>query len=191
MSHSFRTICWIPTWNPDHGNVGIEHLLLSDGQADGVVIAVDPDAGPFRLCYRLKWDAQWRLRGAGLSLAVDDGGPPRSLHLKTDGEGHWQDERGQPLRELDGCLDIDIWPTPFTNSLPIRRAPLKVGERREFRMAWIDGTTLAVRAQAQAYTRLDDRLYRFESLDGSGFQAELPVDDERLVIDYPGLFKRL
>ena len=32
-------------------------------------------------------------------------------------------------------------------------------------------------------------LYRFESLDG-GFTADLPVDPDGLVLDYPGLFKR-
>jgi hypothetical protein len=68
---------------------------------------------------------------------------------------------------------------------------LAIGERREFRMAWVDGTALTVRPQAQAYTRLEERLYRFESLDGSGFTAELPVDEDDLVIDYPALFHRV
>lgn len=190
MAHSFRTVRWAPAWNPaDPG--GIEHLLLADDHADGVVIATDPDLGPFRLCYRLTWDPQWRLRSAGLSLAVDDGGPQRSLHIKTDGEGRWRDERGQPLKALDGCLDVDIWPTPFTNSFPIRRARLAIGERREFRMAWIDGTTLQLRAQSQAYTRLNERRYRFESLNDTGFESELSVDERGIVIDYPGLFKRV
>ena len=58
-------------------------------------------------------------------------------------------------------------------------------------MAWVDGTALTVRAQAQAYTRLDDRLYRFESLNGSGFTADLTVDEDGIVIDYPRLFRRI
>lgn len=33
-------------------------------------------------------------------------------------------------------------------------------------------------------------LYRFLSLDG-GFTADLPVDADGLVLDYPGLFKRV
>jgi uncharacterized protein len=185
-----RTVCWIPVWNAAQPGVGIEHLLLSEGRADGIVIAVDEEIGPFRLAYRLSWDESWRLREATLSLVDDEAGFRRSMHLTTDGDGHWLDGEGQTLAELEGCLDIDIWPTPFTNSFPIRRVTLAVGERREFRMAWVDGTTLTVRAQAQAYTRLDERLYRFESLDGSGFTAELPMDEDLLVLDYPGLFKR-
>jgi uncharacterized protein len=35
----------------------------------------------------------------------------------------------------------------------------------------------------------DGGLYRFDALT-SGFTAELPVDAEGLVIDYPGLFRR-
>ncbi len=42
----------------------------------------------------------------------------------------------------------------------------------------------------QAYTRLDERLYRYESLE-SGYQVELPVDADGVVRDYPGLFRRL
>ena len=58
-------------------------------------------------------------------------------------------------------------------------------------LPWVDGTTLTVTAQPQAYTRLAERLYRFEILDGSGFQAELPVDEGGLVLDYSGLFRRV
>jgi hypothetical protein len=43
----------------------------------------------------------------------------------------------------------------------------------------------------QAYTRLADQRYRYESLDGSGFSAELAVDADGLVLDYPGLFRRV
>jgi len=32
--------------------------------------------------------------------------------------------------------------------------------------------------------------YRFVSLDG-GFSAELPVDQDGLIMDYPGLFRRV
>ncbi len=185
-----RIVCWIPSWSTSHPDVGIEHLRLSEAQADGLVIAIDDERGPFRLHYRLSWDPQWCLRDAELSLISEEGAAARTMRLATDGQGHWTDDRGAALPALEGCIDIDIWPTPFTNSFPIRRVPLAAGERREFRMAWVDGTALTVRSQAQAYTRLDERHYRFESLDRSGFTADLAVDGDGLVVDYPGLFKR-
>lgn len=186
-----RIVCWIPSWSASHPEVGIEHLRLSEAQADGLVVAIDDERGPFRLHYRLSWDPQWCLRHADLSLVSEEGVAVRTMRLATDGQGHWTDDRGAALPALDGCLDIDLWPTPFTNSFPIRRVPLAVGERREFRMAWVDGTALTVRPQVQAYTRLDERRYRFESLEGSGFTADLAVDGDGLVVDYPGLFKRV
>lgn len=184
-----RTVCWQLTWNPAQEGVGLEHLLLSDDEASAVVLAFDDATGPFRLSYRLAWGPSWQLRQADLLL--DTHQASRALSLRTDGQGHWRDGQNRVLHALEGCLDIDIWPTPFTNSFPIRRAPLAVGERREFRMVWVDGPQLSLQAQRQAYTRLADRLYRFESLDGSGFVVDLPVDDEGVVLDYPGLFRRV
>jgi hypothetical protein len=182
-----RTICWVPTWNK-HAGLGLEHLLLGEREADSVVLASD-DAGAFRLGYRLAWDESWRLREADLAVAKTDA--TRALTLRADGRGHWRDGDGRALGELDGCVDIDIWPTPFTNSFPIRREPMAVGERRAFRMAWVFAPDLTVRPQPQAYSRLADRLYRFENLDGSGFSAELPVDEDGIVLDYPGFFRRV
>jgi hypothetical protein len=184
-----RTICWTPLWNPEQQGVGLEHLLLAARTADSVVVACDEEHGAFRLCYRLRWDDAWQLRDAELEVVTERSGG--SLALQTDGLGHWRRGDGRALPELDGCRDIDIWPTPFTNSFPIRRAPLAVGERRQYVMAWVHALDLTVKSQPQAYTRLADRLYLFESLDGSGFRVELPVDEEGIVLDYPDLFRRV
>lgn len=184
-----RTICWTPIWNKHREAIGLEHLLLTEHLADSVVLAFDEEHGPFRLTYRLGWDESWRLHDAELMLATARF--TRSLSLQTDGQGHWRHRDGQAIDNLDGCLDVDIWPTPFTNSFPILREPMRVGEQRQFRMAWIFGPDLTVHAQAQAYTRLADRLYLFENLDGSGFRAELPVDEDGIVLDYPDLFRRV
>jgi len=115
----------------------------------------------------------------------------RSLGLEADGEGHWRDVAGQARPDLDGCIDIDVWPTPFTNTFPIRRRPMAVGERREFVMAWVSAPELTVRPVRQGYTRLADRRYLHENLDGSGFRAELPVDEDDIVLDYQGVFRRV
>ena len=183
-----RTIRWT-IWNKNGQDVGLEHLLLSERVADSVVLASDEEHGPFRLAYRLAWEESWQLRDAELVVATERS--TRSLSLQTDGQGHWRHGDGRAIDELDGFVDIDIWPTPFTNSFPIRREPLAVGERREFRMAWISAPDLTVHSQPQAYTRLGDRIYLFENLDGSGFRAELPVDEDRIVLDYPDLFRRV
>lgn len=184
-----RTICWTPCWNMSHKNEGLEHLSLSATTAESVVLAFDTARGPFRLGYQLRWNARWQLICADLTVNV--GAAIRSLSLRTDGKGRWEDDLGRPMPELDGCLDIDIWPTPFTNSFPLRRSRMRIGERREFCTAWVDGLGMTVQPQRQAYTRLAERHYLFESLDECGFGAELRLDENGIVLDYPGLFRRV
>jgi hypothetical protein len=186
---SVRSINWLPLWNEDHPGVGLEHLLLAEGAADSVVLGLDEEGQAFRLAYRLTWNEAWRLREAEIALATKQ--QAKSLHLRTTGDGVWRDGNGREIENLRGCFDIDIWPTPFTNSFPIRREPMEVGARREFRMAWINGLDLSMHAQPQAYTRLSEHDYLFENLDGSGFSAQLTVDGDGIVLDYQGSFRRV
>jgi len=104
----------------------------------------------------------------------------------------WNKDREGPGLEhlLLRDSSADIWPTPFTNTFPIRRQPLTVGERREFVMAWVSAPALTVRPMRQGYTRLADRLYLYENLEGTGFRAELSVDEDSVVLDYKGVFRR-
>jgi len=180
-----RAIGWTRIGDHEHG---LEHLLLDEGSADGLVIAVDEDRQPFRLAYRLTWDAAWRVRDARLTVTTERA--TRTLQLESDGKGRWRDGEARGRPQLDGCIDIDIWPTPFTNTLPLRRDPMAVGERRVFVMAWVAAPELTVRPARQAYTRLADRRYRFEGLD-SDFSAEIVVDADDLVVDYEALFRRV
>jgi len=189
MPAAERTLCWTPLTDEGRPGPGMEHLRLRATSADGMVLGVDEEQGPFRLHYQLRWTLRWQLRSAALTLATS--GSARTLRMETDGQGRWRDGTGRPMGELEGCLDIDIWPTPFTNTLPIRLDPLAIGERRCIQVAWVFGPTLGIRKQAQAYTRLEHGLYRFESLDGSGFTADIAVDSDGLVLDYPDLFRRL
>ena len=189
MGEVARTVCWKSIWHERVADAGFEHCRFGATSADAVVLAFDDGMRPYRLAYRLDWSRDGRLRSATLSVTDDAGS--RGLDLVADGAGHWRDGTNGALPALDGCLDIDIWPTPFTNAFPIRRTPFAIGERRMVRVAWVEAPALTVRPVPQAYTRLRDRLYRFESLDGSGFVADLAVDGDGLVIDYPGLFARV
>ncbi|HEY9095710.1 MAG TPA: putative glycolipid-binding domain-containing protein, partial [Hydrogenophaga sp.] len=165
-----RTICWAPTWRRDFENIGLEHVVLKDNMADSVLVAYDEMGVPFRLAYQLKWDTAGCLREADLRVWRDS--EVRYLGLRSDGNGRWAKADGQPLPNLDGCIDIDIWPTPLTNSFPLWRSHLRVGERREYRMTWVSAPDLTVAPKPQAYSRLGDRLFLYENLDGTAFQAQ-------------------
>ena len=90
--------------------------------------------------------------------------------------------------ELDGCYDVDLACTPFTNSLPIRRLPLHVGDSAELPVVTVDVETLAVRPATHRYMRLDTHRWAFAHDDQS---VEFEVDQHGLLLDYPGRFRRL
>ena len=152
--------------------------------ACGVVIGTD-DGAEFGLRYRLFLDQDWRVREATLESAAG-----KRLHLASDGEGHWTQD-GLPAPSLDGCIDIDIEATPFTNTLPIRRLPFGPSESHAIQLVYIRVPSLEAAIGNQRYTAIEPgRRFRFESLDHD-FAAELPVDRHGLVQDYPGLFRRI
>jgi len=169
-------------WIPETGS-GLEHLVLrqtNDGIiAQGVVIG-----GRYGASYRIACDASWRVRHA----IVDVAGAGH-LELFADGDGQWRDAGGAVIEALEGCIDIDLTASCFTNTLPIRRLGDSLGERQVIDVAWVWIPELKVEKAGQAYTRLAMNAYRFESL-GSDFRADLRVDDDGLVELYPGLFKR-
>jgi hypothetical protein len=162
---------------------------LRDDSADSVILAFDEQGRPFRLAHQLSWDEGWRLNRAHLVVTTVE--HTRTLTLTTDGRGHWHDADGTKLSRLDGCIDIDIWPTPFTNTFPLRRQPLAVGEQRDFVMAWLSAPDLTLDPAPQRYTRLADRRYLFENRDGSGFRAEFAVDEDCVILDYERTFRRV
>lgn len=146
------------------------------------------DSLPFRLWYQIWADSNGKVRECLLYAGGE------SLHLYTDGKGNWIDASDSAYPALAGCLYIDITVTPFTNTLPIRHLGLKPGESGEIPMVYISAPDLDVRLTRQRYTCLSHTdtggIYRYEGLE-SGFTADLPVDARGLVLDYPGIWKRV
>jgi hypothetical protein len=141
----------------------------------------------FAAHYRIECDAAWRVRRAEITVLGDE----RRLLLESDGLGRWRDGQGRPLPDLDGAFDVDLPITPFTNTLPIRRLALGAGQSVDLKVVYVLLPALEITIDPQRYVCLEaGRRYRYESLD-SDFVRELEVDADGLVIDYPGLFKRV
>jgi hypothetical protein len=163
---------------------GLERLHLEAERCTSVLIATD--AGhPYSFSYHLTWDAAWHLRTADAHLLGEER-PPIQLH--ADGAGHWLRARGDELPALAGCIDVDFTASPFANTLPIRRLGLEVGQSARLLVAYILVPTLEVRPATQTYTRLDATHYRYES---GRFRMDLPVDEDGVVLDYPGFWRRI
>lgn len=193
-----RIVLWEPA-EPGIRAAGLARLAPEgDGyRADGSVTAVAerpgrfPSGEPWSMRFTVRLTADFRTRSVEVE-SIRAGGCAR-LALEADGEGRWTAD-GSPVPEIDGCLDVDIGSTPFTNTLPIRRVGLRVGEARDVRVAWIGAPGLEIRAAAQRYTRLPaeggvDR-YGYESM-ASGFATTMTVDEEGLVIDYERVSRRI
>jgi hypothetical protein len=190
-------------WRRDDG--GIEHVRVTGGAGsepitvDGVVAWPDagdvwPDGGgdepavraAHRVRYELRCDSCWRVSEVRVD-APDDG---TSLVLHADGEGRWRDAGGAALAHLDGCIDVDLYAVAFTNTLPVRRLGVAVGESQTIEVAFVLLPSMEVQRSAQRYTRVSDNLYRYEGL-ASGFTADLQLDADGLVVTYPGLVRRM
>ncbi len=140
--------------------------------------------------YEITVDADWCTRHARVVT--------RSAHGRTTtvlsavGDGRWHvDGRHDP--RLDGLSDVDLEASALTNTLPVHRLRLPVGETAEATAVYVrvpDGT---VEPLAQAYRRLADGPagerydYRSPAFD---VRCVLSYDAAGLPLDYPGIAVR-
>jgi uncharacterized protein len=178
----------IARWRPVEGE-GLEHLLLRrtpQGLSVRSRVIGQNDGQPFAFSYKIDLDRTWRV----LAFAIDsvDG---RKRYYRSPSPGSWLDGGGKVLPKFDGCIDIDLSFTCFTNSLPVRRTTFAEDQAREFAMLWMPSDTLDPFVDGQRYTCLEPgKRFHYEATDGS-FEAEIEFDEYGLVTDYPGLFRRV
>lgn len=170
---------------------GMEHLLLREGtsvEADGVAVGILKDLA-YRINYRVLCDPGWNVQ----QFQVQNMPGSDRLSLKRRGE-EWLDEEGRVQTALRGCTEVDIMITPFTNTLPIRRLRLQPGKAAHIAAVYVSVPELNVSRAEQIYTYLqsgpDGGVVRYESRT-TGFTADLRVDADQLVTDYPGVFRRV
>ena len=140
-----------------------------------------------RLRYVIDCDERWRTRAALIEGTASD----RTVHvaLVADGAGAWSRD-GAPLPALAGALDVDLGFTPATNTLPIRRLGLAVGETRLVRSAWLRFPELRLEPLEQTYTREAEYVFRYRAMvDGEPFVARLDTDAFGRVLRYEGLWE--
>lgn len=145
-------------------------------QLSGLILQADQEA-PCVVRYSIDLDQAWRTRA--VQVEVEDDARHR-IDLAADGAGHWTRDGGL-LTAVDACLDVDLEWSPSTNTLPIRRLALALGETAVVAAAWVRFPSLDVQRLEQSYERLGERRYRYRS---GRFSADLAVDDDGLVLQY-------
>lgn len=145
------------------------------------------DDVPFKVDYELELSKDWVI--SNFSVRAWLGNVEQSLHLKHNGHGGWFNNANE-WKHLEGCLDIDISLTPFTNSLPINRIKTGLDKKTDIEVVYVDVLNFDISKETQHYQRLESNKYNFANNDGS-FTADIIVDEFNLVKYYPGLFDRL
>ncbi|WP_336086954.1 putative glycolipid-binding domain-containing protein [Nocardia sp. SSK8] len=179
-------------WRQHGARTGFEVAYFRDGErglvVEGCATAVE-DGQTWAIDYRLRIDSDWRTRSAQITGRYP--GARHAITVQTDGLGRWQVD-GVHAPELDGCLDVDLAASAFTNALPVHRLGLAVGDAADAPAVYVDATDLTVTRLNQHYRRLADTTaqrydYRAPRFD---FEATLEYDDSGLILDYPGLATR-
>ncbi|MBU2667745.1 putative glycolipid-binding domain-containing protein [Actinoplanes bogorensis] len=192
---------------------GAEHVLAdsSDGlYARGTALAVDPI--PYTCRYELRTGPDWTT--SYFDVAAEGAGWARTVRLEL-AAGRWRvttAEQGNldavlaaaghagaglPGTEdpdlLYGAFDVDLSGSPLTNTLPVRRLGLHhpttddTGVAHRLNVAWVLLPSLEVVAADQIYTALGEGRVRFAN---ETFSADIAIDDDGFVLDYPGLAQR-
>lgn len=147
------------------------------------------ETGPSFVTKRMTVESRW------------EGGGSASLDLSRTDTGEWTvDSTLRP--DLGDALDVDLAACPLTNTMPIRRHGLHLGDagggdacELDFLMAFVEVPRLRVVPSRQHYTHLR----ALEGKDGGAvvryrsgsFQSELVMDDDGFVVEYPHLGRRL
>lgn len=181
---------------------GGEFVTLDDRRglhAKGVAFAADK--GLYVCRYELHTDETWA--STRLELTAEGAGWLRTLRMER-AAGRWRVTTGEqgdlervlPTAPFSGIeepdrlhrvLDIDLYNSPLTNTLPVRRLGLHraaPGTRTTIEAAWVLLPSLAVLPVAQTYEVLDGGRVRYSS---ESFTVVLDLDRDGYVTEYPGL----
>lgn len=168
----------------------LEHCRLdqiSGGYQISGVVLTSSRQRPLQVRYVIQCDSDWKTRQADIHAI--QGAVDRRLQLRRDESGTWWRDQNR-IPEFDGLPDIDLSVTPSTNTLPIRRMALHIGDGGRTDAVWVRFPDCSLERLPQTYHRLDHFQYLYESGAGS-FKAKLEVDEHGLVVRYGSIWERV
>ncbi|TSB47762.1 putative glycolipid-binding domain-containing protein [Alkalicoccobacillus porphyridii] len=165
---------------------GMEYLKISSSSDRRVVTStVIHTLETTKIEYEITLTKNWEF----VQLILKNDQLDKELILNRNRNGTWREDNTAELDYLEGACDIDLSCTPFTNTLPINRCGWKKNEPIHFEMAYIDANDLSIRKVKQTYTLITqyrtERVFHYSS---GSFQADILVNKEGIVTDYPDYF---
>jgi hypothetical protein len=181
-------------WRHLEARVGFEvvfsHTEPDGYRFDGHSIGVE-DGVAWSIHYRITVDPSWATVRAHVIGQSEHGS--HEVLLEREATGRWRID-GAHRPELDGCGDVDLEASAFTNAFPVHRLGLGVGEYADAPAAYVRAPGLAVERLEQRYLRLEDdggrSRYDYAS-PAFDFRAVLVYDEAGVVVDYPGIAVRV
>lgn len=152
---------------------GSKHFL------EGTAIFVDEEKF-CKLDYKIECDENWKTLNAKVSGFVGD--EKIEIEIAADSNKIWT-INGEEISAVQNCIDIDLNFSPVTNTLPIRRLNLQIGEKAEVRAAWLRFPSFKLELLEQIYERNGEKKYAYESANGT-FRSEIETDDFGLATRY-------
>ena len=156
----------------------------------GTSVAVEAGAA-WTVDYEITVDREWGTRAARIAGRSASG--RHELLIEGDGSGGWRVD-GVVRDELNGCIDVDLEASAFTNALPVRRLRLAIGEESDAPAVYVRAEDLLVERLEQHYTRIEDsgQNTRYDySAPRFDYADVLVYDSSGLIVDYPGLAARM
>jgi len=178
-------------WRLHEAHEGFEVVSIASDvhgtRLTGTSVGVE-DGVAWSFRYDIEIDPTWHAGRGSIESAA--GG---RIELEADGPGRWLVD-GVHDPSLDGCLDIDLEGSALTNTAPVHRLGLAVGDHAEAPAAYVRTNTLDVERLDQTYRRLphegDGFVFDYAS-PRFGYRARLTFAGDGLVTDYPGIALRV
>jgi hypothetical protein len=194
-----RSVAWV---KQEPFGVEFAEADLTERRLKVIGVTIGADPMPYRLDYQLETRSKYITERL---LAVARGeGWTRTLELLRDKYGAWEATAsaqgesvllppGGDMNLLKDALDCDLAFSPLTNTMPVlRHGLLEGGGPVDLTVAWVSVPDLGVHPGHQRYSFLrregDHAVVRFES---PNFTADVVFDSDGLVVDHPGIGRRL
>jgi hypothetical protein len=195
MTAAFDELPPSAAWRHEAAREGHEVTFLTNVvggvRLEGCTAAVE-DGEAWVVGYEIVVDVRWRTRSA--RVWARSRSSQREVRIQGDGSGRWLVD-GAVAEHLDGCTDIDLESSACTNTLPVHRLALEVGEAGDSSAVFVRALDLDVERLEQRYRRVaadDETTRRFHyAAPRFDYDDHLVYDAQGLVLHYPGIATRI
>lgn len=128
MKHLFKTksVCWRSLVKAEEG---LEIAWFEGSVMSGTILRT-VGKRPLEIRYRFSLTKDFRVTQA----TIETKSSKTNQFLNFESQKNFWLINGKQMSQFDDCTDLDLWPTPLTNTMTIRRLALRVGESKDLQV---------------------------------------------------------